>query len=243
MAIVTCGDLIELALKTAFVNGIGQTAQAEDANDCLSLLQMMLGQWQHKRWLVPSLIDMAITSTGAQSYTIGPQRPDRIQSAYCRILPVAPGTTPVDYPLKIVMAREDYAGLGLKSLSTLPAAVFLDAAWPNGRLYFWPVPPANLYELHVLFLAPLPSYASLTDALNLPPQYIEAALYGLTTRIAMNWGQPVNPAHVAAYRAALATIRQSNLQPAELAMPAGLGSRRGGLAASADPGFQTGWAL
>jgi hypothetical protein len=38
----TAGSIINLALKTAGVLGVGQTPQAEDANDALTFLNMML---------------------------------------------------------------------------------------------------------------------------------------------------------------------------------------------------------
>jgi len=67
----TAGSIINLALKMAGVLGIGQTAQAEDANDALTVMNMMLAQWQRKRWLVYSLDDVSFAPTGATSYTVG----------------------------------------------------------------------------------------------------------------------------------------------------------------------------
>lgn len=80
----TAGSIINLALKMSGVLGVGQTAQAEDANDALTIMNMMLAQWQRKRWMVYSLDDVAFTPTGALSYTVGAggnvniPRPDRI---------------------------------------------------------------------------------------------------------------------------------------------------------------------
>jgi hypothetical protein len=65
-------DLITLALKKAGVVGVGQTPEAEDTNDAFSDLNMMLGQWNRRRWLVYHLLDVAKVSTGAASYTVGP---------------------------------------------------------------------------------------------------------------------------------------------------------------------------
>ena len=246
-ALATAGDLITLALKTSGVNGVGQTPLAEDANDSLIYLSSMVAQWQRKRWLVYDDVDVAVVSTGAASYSIGPTsafavaRPDRLQAAFARILPGVGGKA-LDYPLAIITAREDYNEIALKSLVTLPAAVFYDSAWPTGTLYFWPVPPAGAYELHVTVPAALPVYANLTDPLNLPAEYVEALIWGLAARLAMAYGMAVNPAHVGAYRAALNTIRQANAQIGDLDMPAGLGGRRGrSVAASASPAFQSGW--
>lgn len=52
--------------------GVGQTANAEDMVKVWGVLQMMLQEWQQKRWLVYHLVTYTVVSTGAQSYTFGP---------------------------------------------------------------------------------------------------------------------------------------------------------------------------
>src|SRR3569832_53347 len=124
-------DYIRLALKAANVVGIGQTADAEDTNDCFILLQAMLNQWSMKRWLVPNEVDSALTSTGASSYTVGTggafniTHPDRIEAAYIRLLPVN-NAQPVDIPLAVIDAHEDYATITCKSITGFPVACFYD---------------------------------------------------------------------------------------------------------------------
>jgi hypothetical protein len=155
--------------------------------------------------------------------------------------PVIVPSIGIDYPLGIIESREDYSRIALKSLSTFPAALFYDSAWPTGSVYIWPIPPAGRFEIHLLTKAALPVYANLTDPINLPPEYMEAAIYSLAVRFAMNYGQDPRPAQVMAMRAALNTIRLANTQIGLLAMPAELGPRRhGGIAAGSDPSFQTG---
>ena len=86
-------------------------------------MNMMLAQWQRKRWMVYSLDDVAFTPTGAASYTVGLggtvniPRPDRIEAAFVRL---TNGAMPVDYPLALLEAREDYNKIALKNLQTFP---------------------------------------------------------------------------------------------------------------------------
>jgi hypothetical protein len=243
--IQTAGDLIAFCLRTASINGVGQTPSAEDANDGLVLLQSMVAGWQRKRWLNWSLGDVAKVSTGAASYTIGPgkdfaiPRPERIASAYARFLPVS-GTNSIDYPLGIIASREDYNGITLKNLSTIPWALFYESAWPDALLHFWPAPPSGQYELHISAKAALPAFANLTDTIDMPPEYMDALIYSLAVRLAMNYGQTPSPSNVAAMRVALNTIRMANAQIPMQQMPA-LGGRRGsGIAAGSSPSFQSG---
>jgi hypothetical protein len=243
----TTGDLITFCLKTCGVLGIGQTAQAEDSNDALVILQTTLAGWQRKRWLVPNLTDAVLLSTGAQSYTIGPggdfdmPRPDRVISGFFRMM----FTTPphVDVPMSVIATREEYNRVTLKGLTTFPAACFYDSDWPMGILYFWPIPPAAEYEMHITVKAALPVYVGLTDPLNIPPEYMEALIYTLAVKLAMQYGLDPRPGHVAAMSAALQTIRLANSQIPELPMPMAVVNRRGGASVSAGSSgaFNTGW--
>lgn len=233
--ISSVGDLITFALRTAGINGVGQTPLAEDSNTGLQLLYNLMAEWQRKRWLVPALVDMAITSTGAQSYTIGPIRPTHLHAAYVRL------AGNIDIGLAIIASREDYSMIALKSLSAFPSAAFLDTAWPTGRVYVWPIPAASTYELHFVFPEALPVYSALTDPVNLPPEYQSALLYSLAVELALNYGIEPRPSVAARMRAALATLRAANTQPTVLGMPGGVGTvRRGGVSAGNSPSFQSG---
>src|SRR3954469_6068785 len=227
MALTTAGDLINFALRTSGVLGVGQTAAAEDSFDALVLLTAMLAQWQRQRWLVPALVDTALTSTGAVSYTVGATgdfaiaRPDRLDAAYVRLLSSAPLS--VDYPLTIIESREDWSLITVKTLPSFPVAVFYDSAWPTGVLHVWPVPIASIYEIHIVTKTTLPSYTGLTDPINLPPEYTDALIYSLAVRLCMNYGMDPRPSLVGAMRVALNTLRMANVQVSGLGMPAGLG--------------------
>jgi hypothetical protein len=229
----TVGDLITFTLKAANITGVGQTPMAEDSNTALELLRMLLAQWQKKRWLVYVQQEVSVdASTGAQFYTIGPgqdfdcARPAHLAAAYIRIIPGVPPNL-VDVPVKILQSREDYAAISVKSLETMPAYVFYDSNWPTGRLYWWPVPPSGMYGLYITVMAALPSYTRLTDALDLPDEYLEALMWSLAVRLQMSYGLPAKAEHVAAMKVAMNTLRQANTQIPELSVPAPGGRFRG----------------
>lgn len=226
----TALDLISLALKQCGALGVGQTAAAEDTTDALRLLNMMLSQWQRKRWSIYHLVDLSKVSTGASSYTVGTggdfnvTRPDRIEAAYVRQL-VNPN--PVDYPLRLIESREDYSRIALKSLSSFPTSIFYDANFPTGTIYPYPLPLASIYEIHIVIKAQISQFASLTDTVTLPPEYEEAIYYNLAGRLASMYKIPVDPVTINLARASLNTIKNANAQIATLRLPSGLG--RGGL--------------
>ena len=209
---------------------------SKDVADSFSFLVTMLAQWQRRRWLVWNEEDVALVSTGADFYTIGPgedfdvARPDKIHAAKV-ILGPGFGTTPnlVNIPLAIIEAKEDWNKVAIPDLKSIPSAVFYDSNFPVGRVHFWPVPPANAYEMQLTVKASLPVYTTVNDDLGLPPEYLDAVINNLAVRIALaSPGAQVSPLLLAEARASLNTIKLANSQIPLLSMPAALVGRRGG---------------
>lgn len=225
-------DIITLALKQAGVLGVGQTASAEDSNDSFTLLNFMLAQWSKKRWLVYHLVDVAFISTGAQSYTVGlgqqfnVKRPDRLEAAFFRqTIPSTPNQ--IDYPLEIIEARETYNDIALKTLTSFPSYIFYDSAFPIGFVYPWPLPQANLYEVHITVKETLAQFTTLDQDIVLPDEYFAAILYNLSVRLRPAYQMQPDPSITALAKDALAVIRGSNTQIPRLQLPRDL--NRGGI--------------
>lgn len=226
----TARDLISLALKDAGTLGVGQSPLDEDFNDALTTLNGMLATWQRNRWLVYHLVELTKTATGAQSYTIGPagdfvisSRPDEIAYAFARqIVPTSPNL--VDFPIRVLEAREDYANIRLKTLTPMPQAVWYDADYPLGKLYVWPVASSN-YEMHIGVKAVLQTFANLSDTVNLPPEYFEALRWNLGARLRPMYQLDPEPTITALALATLSTIRASNTQIPLARLPGGLARR------------------
>lgn len=230
----TLGDLCTEALKECGYIGVGQTPLAEDLNGAWMRLQWMLQQWERKRWLVYHLVHLSKTSTGTQTYTIGPGgdidtgagsvRPMKIESAFLRQLTQSQPNQ-IDYPLAILQSREDYDKIALKQLQSFPGWIFLDSDWPLGTIFAWPVPQANIYAVHVSIIAQLPmSFATQASVFNIPFEYYNAMLFNLAIRLRPKYQigtYPGDPLPGLA-KDALAVLRGANTQIAKLQMPADL---------------------
>jgi hypothetical protein len=226
MAIRTCVDMIKAALLTAGIGGVGQTPLAEDTNTAFDLLLEVIGMWSRERFMSWRLVEEVFLSTGAQAYLLL-DRPPRLESAFARLLsgpPQAGISTAglVDFPLVIIDSADEYNEIGIKSLTTFPTAIWYSPDYPVGTVYPWPIPAADQFELHVFYRAGLPIYRELTDELALPPEYVRALRYELALLIAINYGQPPNPAFAAILGGTKAGIKAVNAHLAELSMPAGL---------------------
>lgn len=220
----TVNDVLLLALKKAGVLGVGQNAQAEDITDAFKETNYLLAQWNRKRWLVYNLTDTAITSTGAQFYTVGTggdfniPRIDRLEAGYFRLLNTS-GQNEVDYSLEILEAYEDYARIQLKQLTTWPSYIFLDSNYPLGKVYFWPIPPTTQYQLHIVTKNVLPAFTTLSQEINLPPEYEMALLYNAAVRLRISYQMPADPALIGLAQDALNVIRGANAQVPRVTLP------------------------
>lgn len=209
-------ELINLALKQSGVLGVGQSASADDLQDCFKILQMMLGIWQTERYMLYHLINLSVPCTGAQSYTVGPgsdiamtSRPNEITTAFIRL--PATGALRADYALGILRAREDYDRIAAKTQGSMPSFLFYDSGFPLGTLYPWPV-PSNIYELHITVLDRFQTFASVADTFLLPAEYEEAIMWNLACRLRPMYGMQPDPSLVALARAALNRLQAANVQ-------------------------------
>ena len=224
---MTVLDLITLALKQAGVVGVGQSVQAEDSSDSLALLNAMLGQWAVRRWLVYALQDVSIEATGVQTYTYGPggnfnyASTDHLEAAYFRLTNTVQPQEP-DFPLELITSYEDWARIRLKSLTTWPQFVFFDGSYPLANVMFWPIPSANMYQLHLITKQPVSAFTGLTQTIALPPQYQEALLYNLGLRLRTHYQLPPDPMLKSLADASLMTLRDSNAQVPRLKIPGSL---------------------
>jgi hypothetical protein len=227
--VTTAVDLITLALKDIGALGIGQAISAEDTADALTTLNMMMGQWQGERLSVFHLIDTGITSTGAQSYTIGPggnfniPRPIKINAAYARLN--AGSATPIDYPVRMIEAREDYARIALKALVSFPDFAFYDPSYPLGTLYMYPVPNSS-FELHIVTMDVLPQFATAATVVTLPPEYTAAIRYNLACYLAPSYQLPISGDLKALAMNAKRVVKRMNSQIQTMSMPRGLGTKQ-----------------
>lgn len=227
----TVRDICQEALKDSGYLGIGQTAADDIVTDTWTRLQWMLQGWERKRWMVYHLVNLSCVSTGAILYTVGPggqidtgtdsARPGKLESAFLRQLQNSQPNN-IDYWCEILHAREDYDKIALKSLVAFSYTAFLDSDWPLAKLYFWPVPQASIYELHVTIRAQLPArFASLNTQIILPYEYYDAIESNLAILMRGRLQIGTFPGDTLPNRAEMSmkTVRGPNTQIARLQLP------------------------
>lgn len=230
-------DIITQALKKSGIVGQGRTPSGSETQDALSDLNDMINQWSAQRWMIWGIVQLNFTSTGQTTpYTVGPAgnfavtpRPGRLEAAFLRQLSNT-GSLPVDTPLEVIPAREQYARLSMKSLSSFPQYVFLDTKYPTADLYIYPWPSASLYAVYILMKDVVPILDLNTDITTMPLMYFPALKFNLARRLRQHYGKGMKPDtelnRLAG--ASLEVIQNANLQIPELVMPKTLVNRSSG---------------
>jgi hypothetical protein len=220
--------------------------------------------WSEQEIALISTGDVSYTIGRHQQFNTA--RPDKIHAAFVRLkghggfgtggatlaeqLPFPLGAQPtsgsgggnmVDIPLAIIESREDWSLVSIKDLKSIPSAVFYDSAFPVGLVYFWPVPIANDYELHLVLKITLPAYEGLDDPLNMPPEYTAAIIDNLACRVIVASGGQISRELAGQARASLEVIKMTNAQIPLLGMPAALTHHRGDVSSWVGRGLNQAW--
>ena len=107
-------------------------------------------------------------------------------------------------------ARETYNNISLKELNAFPSYVFYDSAYPLANVYPWPVPAANIYEIHLTVKDLLPQFSSLSQVIVLPPEYYAALKFNLAVRLRQAYQLAPQPDLNVLAKDALNVIREAN---------------------------------
>lgn len=233
-------DVIYDALRRAGITGRGITPSNTDTTDALADLNDMLDQWRTQSFMVWDKLSTGFPSDGRITpYSVGPggeynmtPRPNRIYAAFLRQLSSGPGNLPVDTPLKVIDAREQYDRIATKTLVAFSQAVFLDTTMTLGQLYVypWPGPGSGQYAVYITTKGSMPVIDVNTNMSAFPPGYVPCMKFNLARRLRQAYGRGMKPDGELNRMAneSLDVVMQANIQLPEMVMPAALVPRGSG---------------
>lgn len=183
-------DIVNRALRINGVIASLDSGDAQDVNDAFTSLNMMIEAWSLEDLMCYYLISNSFTATiGQASYTIGEggefdcTRPLEIVQAFCTV-------GQIDYPLEII-SHEEYQNVSMKTLSSVPRAIYYQPNYPLGTVYFYPVPNVA-YPVGISQSVQLTKFSELRHELSLPPGYLKALIWNLAVEIAPEYGKAVD---------------------------------------------------
>lgn len=186
----------------------GENPSPEEAQWGLRKLNDLIDEWQARKAYVYSYLYNVYTLTpGLLPHTIGPSgvatfstapapRPVRLESA-ALLLNIAP--TQVDFLMNI-RDHAWWAQQQVKNISTsVPTDVYYDPTFPDGSLYFWPVPNTN-YQVRLQFWQMVSQFVSIQDPIGgaggpgqWPEGYRNAIKLTLAEMLIPGSNRPANP--------------------------------------------------
>jgi len=181
-------EAIKIAMRLNGRLDSGVDPTTEEQNDFLQRLNIMLTTWATKRYLLDLQQSRSYTwPSGAASKTIGPAgdfaqvRPSKILDCQFRS-----SINNIDYPVKII-PKEQYDWLNVKTISGIPYELSVWVARDLLTLFPYYIPNTD-YTIKLYTMEPWATYATVNDALSLPPEYHNAICYNLAIAIAPELG-------------------------------------------------------
>ena len=199
---MTALEIITTSLKLIGVLSHGEVAEPEEAQDCLARMNTMLNTWAAER-LSTYVVNRSLytLTAGQQRYTLGPtgdfvqQRPQWIDRM--GILQQQNTDQPIELPLKLLTTQRWLGQVPVKNItSSLPTRVYVDGAFPNRNMDFWPFPDIGNLQISVYWAESLSQFTVLTTDTSFPPAYDEAIIYNLAVRLMPEFGHQTDPAIV-----------------------------------------------
>ena len=191
----TIRDICTDALFEIGVLAEGESMSADVGDFTRRKLERMLNRWNAERRAVYATIFPTFTLTPSLSpHTIGPtgatftatQRPVSIE---CISVELSSSPSSVWYELD-QHDREWWDGLVTPDIETSwPTDFYYDATWPNGSIYFWPV-PSGAYTVAVTSRVLIDDTLGLTDTFTMPPGYQDAVTLSLAEECVRAFGAP-----------------------------------------------------
>ncbi len=232
--------ILEVCTDAATELGViagGEPLQAADSALLLRLAQRLINLWNAERravyatsflrFTIPPPVDPKLPITiGPTGQWVTATRPVSLGGAN---LILTTSTPNVQLPITL-RDSQWWLGQTVPTLqTTIPTDLYYQPDWPNGSLFFWPVPTVA-YDVELMARALLTETFVLTTAFTLPPGYQEALTLTLAEMAQRAFGVNVASLPGAASRARALVFGNNDqiprLRTADAGMTPGGGGRR-----------------
>lgn len=235
MALVS--DIVFPALQAVGMKAYGLSPGPDETDTAIQELNRMFASMS-VTWANFFIYDQTAPANGnAGSLTMGtsgptvgdfPQRAARVDTVY-----VLQGGLSWEVPVR---TYEEYRAVVMSDVPGKPQTAYHKRGFPFEGLYFYPALASN-YAVRVVGLAYMPSFATVSDEVPLPPEYIEAAWLLLAKRLAILFGAALDDQIVIAAKSAMRNININNA----LANRREQGDDIGGGGGNTGWNYQAGW--
>lgn len=176
-------QVVTFALRKLRVSTPDSAPAAEDFDDAITALNLMLKGWQMTG---PNLFRQTqgslVLTDATESYPLTMLPVYRIISARFR-------QNSRDLPMEL-LTREEYFDMPLKSSTGIPTSYYFDPQISGGTLYVWPVLATAAGEtIEYTYQAKFQDIDAATDDLPVPQEWLETVGYALAVRLMPDYGK------------------------------------------------------
>lgn len=173
--------VIKSAFQNAKIYSPGETITAEDMEQGVESLNLMLKTWSAKPHLWIQTEGLTPLVAGQAAYSIPKAR--RVSSVRRRI-------NGIDTPMNL-LSRQEYYALPNKAGSGMPVSWYFDPQQSTRTLYLWLVPDAAIAAqttIHYSYMRVIEDIDALENDPDVPQEWLEALVYNLADRLANSYG-------------------------------------------------------
>ena len=192
----TRDDIIKGALRLCGALALGETPTTDQVTEASEALNMLVKAWAADGMALWARGEYTLPLTlGSQSYSIGLGQTVNIAKPLKITQAILHDTqTSVDIPMRII-TRDEYLRLGNKTTQGQPIQIYYDPQRDHGVLYVFP--PANsasvsYKQIKFTYQRPFEDFDTATDNPDFPQEWFDALKYGLASRLAGEYGIPMD---------------------------------------------------
>lgn len=222
---MTLIDLLIICLKDIGAYNIGQTLEAEEAQDAVDILNLVANELDDEGfWGFASIRENFTLATNQASYTWGvttpasdftTARPVRVSNCFIR-----DGSS--DYPVDITIGQSQYEDIIDKSTTGRPERAWISYTFPAITIYFYFTPDSD-YTVYFDSEKDLIDFSTLTATINLPGPYLQALRWNLAINLCPSYKRQPSPFMLQQAEGSLRVIKRLNAankaQPVRLNLP------------------------
>jgi hypothetical protein len=190
-------DLITSAMQEIGALAAGEVPSNDDQAQVMTKLQRLIDRYNAVRTMIYNVNFTQFTlPTNIHPVTIGPganfdvnQRPVEIPSISLILI----GTTGTETEIPLNPRDDDWwANQRVKNLtSTMPTDYYYSTDWPNGAIFFWPI-PTQVNDVLIESRGVIGEITAYNANFSMPPGYWDAVVYELAESIGPMFERPIS---------------------------------------------------
>ena len=190
------------ALRIVGAYNAANIPRAEQVQDAIDALDMLLKSWQTEGYLWLKKFIYVTLAAAHNSYDIGPSSTDGVHSDAAAAVDYLQRPTRIFYPVRYLadgtetplgepLSRSDWSALPNKATTGVVVRVYYDPQIAMGKLYVWPTPVTGVTDkIKMTVERSIEDVGTDESTYDLPPDALRMLKYNLALEISPEYSLP-----------------------------------------------------